>query len=303
MYGNDETFGLILFAEKVWFLGMQVFQFDATVPLQYNLSGKFISPNAEWVHLTRRLYDFELFIVTEGTLYIAAEETEYCVETGGFLLMPPTSKQYGYRPGGCSFYWLHFSPMTSYDIIASEREGLVADTGALLVPLYGKVPSMERMVILFKQLQDSERRYGMRTLSNYHTSAVVAELAAQCFGVRKHVNADNSPQLYNDIVEYLSLNPYGEGKVTDVAAHFGYNEKYLTTYFKKWAKVSMKQYMLQQKMERAKAELGETNYSVAQIGYMVGYSDPHNFTNAFKKVTGLTPSEYRGSYSKRSWNQ
>ncbi|MBQ8846333.1 MAG: helix-turn-helix transcriptional regulator [Lachnospiraceae bacterium] len=61
--------------------------------------------------------------------------------------------------------------------------------------------------------------------------------------------------------------------------------------------------MIQKKMEYAKAELAETNHSVSQIGYTLGYSDPHNFSNAFKKETGLTPSEYRDSYAKRKLNQ
>jgi len=282
---------------------MKIFRFNSAVPFQYNMSGKFKSPNPEWIHLTRQLYDFELFVVTDGVLYIADNETEYVIEKGSYLLMPPTAKQYGYRSGACSFYWLHFSPAVPYDTLYSERQSTEQDTLSVSVPLSGKLQSLERMVILMKQLQDSDKRYGMRSLNNFTTGVILAEISAQSFVARKYNNADNSPQLYNDITEYIALNIYSDLKVADVADYFGYNEKYLTTYFKKWAKVSMKQFMIQKKMEYAKAELAETNHSVSQIGYTLGYSDPHNFSNAFKKETGLTPSEYRDSYAKRKLNQ
>jgi len=282
---------------------MKILKFNAATPFQYNVAGKFTPPNSEWMHLTRRLYDFELFVVTEGTLYIADEETEYVIEKGHYLLMPPTYKQHGYRSGLCTFYWMHFAPTTPYDVMDSEGQEVEHDSVSMAIPLYGKLQSVERMVILMKQLQDSDKRYGMRCLNNYITSAILSELSAQSFIDRKYNNSDSSPQLYNDIVEYISLNICSDLKVTDIADYFGYNEKYLTTYFKKWSKISMKQFMIQVKMEHAKAELGETNHSISQIGYNIGYSDPHNFTNAFKKVTGLTPRDYRDSYSKRRLNK
>ncbi len=281
---------------------MKVIKFNSALPFQYNFAGRFTAPGNEWMHLTRQLFDFELFVVTDGVLYIAENETEYAVKKGEYLLMPPTPKQHGYRAGGCSFYWLHFYPSSAYELLEVENAGTAQDTMSLIVPVYGELQSFERMVVLMKQLQDSERRYGMRSLNNFSTSVILAELSAQASIYRKYANSDNSSQLYNDIADYIRLNVCANLKVADVADYFGYNEKYLTTYFKKWSKVSIKQFILQTKMESAKAQLSETNHSISQIGYNIGYSDPHNFTNAFKKVTGLTPSDYRDSYTKRRAN-
>ncbi|MBQ8822418.1 MAG: helix-turn-helix transcriptional regulator [Lachnospiraceae bacterium] len=281
---------------------MKVIKFNSALPFQYNFAGRFTAPGSEWMHLTRQLFDFELFVVTEGVLYIAENEVEYAVKKGEYLLMPPTQKQHGYRTGDCSFYWLHFYPSSAFELLEVENAGAAQDATSLIVPVYGELQSFERMVVLMKQLQDSERRYGMRSLNNFSTSVILAELSAQASIYRKYDNSDNSSQLYNDIADYIRLNVCSNLKVADVADYFGYNEKYLTTYFKKWSKVSIKQFILQTKMESAKAQLSETNHSISQIGYNIGYSDPHNFTNAFKKVTGLTPSDYRDSYTKRRAN-
>ncbi|MGN1157038.1 MAG: AraC family transcriptional regulator [Agathobacter sp.] len=278
---------------------MKVFKFNSATPFQYNFAGKFTAPNAEWMHLTRQLFDFELFVITKGELYISGNDTEYVLEKGQYLLMPPLTWQHGYKSSDCSFYWLHFAPSSSYDVIESDSVTNEPDSISITIPEHGTLQSYERMVVLMKQLQDSERRYGIKCLNNFNTSVILSELGAQCFSRQRYNNSDNSSQLYNDIADYITLNICSNLKVSDIADYFGYNEKYLTTYFKKWSKISIKQFILQTKMEHAKAELSETNHSISQIGYNIGYADPHNFTNAFKKVTGLTPSDFRDSYSKR----
>ena len=278
---------------------MKLFKFNSATPFQYNFAGKFTAPNSEWMHLTRQLFDFELFVVTDGVLYISENDTEYVVKKGQYLLMPPLVWQHGYKSSDCSFYWLHFAPSISYDVLDGNNVTGELDSISITLPSFGELQSYERMVVLMKQLQDSERRYGMKCLNNFNTSVILSELSAQSFISRKYNNSDNSSQLYNDIVDYITLNICSNLRVADIADYFGYNEKYLTTYFKKWSKVSIKQFILQTKMEHAKAELSETNHSISQIGYNIGYADPHNFTNAFKKVTGLTPSDFRDSYSKR----
>ena len=69
--------------------------FHAEKEFLYHWCGKFTSPNNTWIHLTRNLEDYELFVVTEGTLHIASETSEYTVQPGEYLLMPPTKFQHG----------------------------------------------------------------------------------------------------------------------------------------------------------------------------------------------------------------
>ena len=52
-------------------------------------------------------------------------------------------------------------------------------------------------------------------------------------------------------------------------------------------------------MDIAKAMLADSNFPIAQIGYDIGFSDNHNFSSAFKKVTGQSPSQYRNAYAER----
>ncbi len=276
-------------------------QFEANDIFEFHWCGKFTPPSDEWVHLTRTLYDYELMVVTEGTLYIADHEKEYIVKKGEYLLMPPTPHQHGTRPGSCQFYWMHFSyhgGLQNHQR-CSTMPPYPNASNSLIIPIKGTLTSPERIIILMKQLQDSDRRYKENSLNHYLCSAVLAELSAQC---RHDANKEKQlkEQLYSDILDYISWHAQDQLKVAEIAAYFGYNEKYLTTFFKKYAGITLKQYILQSKMDLAKSALSETTQPVSQIAYGLSFTDAHNFSNAFRKITGLSPSEYRASYNKHN---
>lgn len=276
-----------------------IVQFDTTKEFTYHWCGKFTSPTDDWIHITRNLEDYELMVVTEGTLSIADDEAEYTVTMGEYLLMKPTHFQHGTKASRCSFYWLHFGyhkEQQDHRIVYDLPE---FGAGQLQIPVIGRLSSLERIIILMKQLQDSDKRYKDISLNRYLCSAILSEISAQnIYPINKEKQLKE--QLFHDILDYVSWHIQENLRISDLADYFGYNEKYFTTFFKKYAGITPKQHLLQSKMELAKSNLSETNQPISQIAYSLGFSDAHNFSNAFHKVTGLSPSEYRASYNKHN---
>ena len=286
---------------------MNYIRFNAEKEFTYHWCGKFVAPDESWTHLTRILQDYELFIVIEGTLYIGTDQKEYIINPGEYLLMPPNQFQHGTNTALCSFYWMHFGynkEQNDHDMLTSgssaEDTHLSYVPGCLLLPEQGKLSSPDRIIILMKQLQDSDRRYREVTLNRYLCSAVLSEVALQSQIYPAYGNKIIKEQFYRDICDYVSWHITDNLKVSQVASYFGYNEKYLTTFFKQRAGISLKQYILQVKMDRAKADLSETSNPVSQIAFQLGFTDAHNFSNAFRKITGFSPSEYRDIYNKHN---
>lgn len=279
---------------------MKIICFDSDSRVCYNWCGKFESPSPEWMHLTRDLIDFELMAVTEGILYIADSQKDYIIKKGEYLLMSPDKFQHGYKQCDCKFYWLHFTILNNDYQITEEPEISFDNDERVCIPSYGSISFPERIIVLMKQLQDSDKRYHNRLLNNSLTSAIIHELYSQGAAYRKYKDQKRSAQIYNDITDYICYHACENIRVSEIADYFGYNEKYLSTFFKKQSGMSLKQFMIQSKMDVAKAELTDTNHSISQIAYNVGFNDTHNFTNSFKKITGLSPSAYRESYARRS---
>ncbi|MCR5153927.1 MAG: AraC family transcriptional regulator [Lachnospiraceae bacterium] len=290
---------------------MSIYSFNPKLDYTYHWSGKFIAPGEDWIHLTRDLKDYELMVVTEGTLYIASDRAEFAVCKGEYLLMPPTSFQHGYKSSDCSFYWLHFSynndknDHTSYeggggdavykDYVTSISEKKM--TNSLIIPETKSLPHPDRLIVLMKQLQDSDMRYKNADLNSALAKAILLELSMQLSLSESNKIVLSRRQTFEDICDYISWHIGDSLTVAGIADYFGYNKKYLTTFFKARSGISLKQYILSLKMERAAKILSESATPVSRIAYSLGFSDNHNFSNAFKKVKGLSPTEYRNTYN------
>lgn len=82
-------------------------------PLRYHLTGKFSAPSPDWTHQDAALTDYELIVMTQGTLYLDYNGEHYTVPSGHYLLLPPCegepNMRHGFQPSTCEFYWLHFA--------------------------------------------------------------------------------------------------------------------------------------------------------------------------------------------------
>ncbi len=67
--------------------------------------------------------------------------------------------------------------------------------------------------------------------------------------------------------------------------------------FKKATANSIVEYMQRVKIEAAKMSLETSRENVNEVMYNVGYTDPKAFRTTFKRITGLSPVQYRGKYN------
>ena len=85
--------------------------------------------------------------------------------------------------------------------------------------------------------------------------------------------------------------------VSGLATKAGTNPFKLKKVFKKYYGVSVFLFSRQQRIDRAKELLIQSNYTLQTIAEMVGYSEGNNFQVAFKGVVGRTPGEWRRSHT------
>lgn len=72
--------------------------------------------------------------------------------------------------------------------------------------------------------------------------------------------------------------------------------------FKRVTNNSVLEYIQRVKVEAAKRSFESTMKNISEVMFDVGYSDTKAFRNTFKKITGLTPLEYRNKYNKLAQN-
>ena len=268
----------------------------------YALTGKFKAPSADWKHQSFPLTNYELIVMTEGILYLDYNHEHFVVKNGEYLLLPPSPAwRQGFKPAYCAFYWLHFTTQQgSLPLTFTPDTVLPPPDSYFTLPQTGIIPKPEKVVILMKQLQDIvKNKYPSMALDAMSTS-ILTELYGQLTVVHPVENySENQKQIYLDIMDYIKTNISRNIKITEIAAAFGYNEKYISHRFAQICGIPLKQYILKTKMDTASFMLIDTNEPITEIAKAVGFSDSHNFSRTYKKLTGLSPSEYRNTFSKR----
>lgn len=87
-------------------------------------------------------------------------------------------------------------------------------------------------------------------------------------------------------------------RVDDLADLFTISRRTLERRFKKATSNSVTEYVQRVKVEAAKKDLETTRKNVNEVMYDVGYSDTKSFRDLFRRITGLTPIEYRDKYNR-----
>ena len=79
----------------------------------------------------------------------------------------------------------------------------------------------------------------------------------------------------------------------DVARHVNLSDVYFTSYFKLKTGINFRDYVIQIKMEYAKALMEQhPDQTVSEVGAAIGYDDYRSFYRVFKQYTGVNPSDY-----------
>jgi AraC-like DNA-binding protein len=84
-------------------------------------------------------------------------------------------------------------------------------------------------------------------------------------------------------------------KIEDVADKLNLSYTSFRLNFKKYTGISPAKYFSNLKIEKAKQMLLETPYSIKEVSYMLRFSSIEHFSTLFKKVTGISPKDYRKS--------
>lgn len=82
-----------------------------------------------------------------------------------------------------------------------------------------------------------------------------------------------------------------------MSGYIGFNPAYFSSMFKKATGQNFMDYVIEIRIMNARNLLVQTDQDVADIAATVGYTDLKYFSRIFKKLTNLTPSEYRKLYS------
>lgn len=171
------------------------------------------------------------------------------------------------------------------------RQYIIMDAYIVMMSFCEKIEGIEGEM----QAQSEELKNSMKTsqtleeIKNY-----IRMLLKKIIGVRDTI----SGRRYSDIIEiakdqirktYMS----DEISLNMIAAEVGMSPSYFSSIFSKEMGKTFVEYLTEMRMDRAKELLMCSSMKTSEIGYEVGYKDPHYFSYIFKKTQNCTPKEFR----------
>lgn len=104
---------------------------------------------------------------------------------------------------------------------------------------------------------------------------------------------DDVPFILKKAVDYINENIYNKITIEELASITKWTPQHFTLLFKKFLNETPYQYILIRKIEMAKAEIKEDESILLNISLGLGFKSYSNFCNAFQRITGQTPEQFK----------
>jgi transcriptional regulator GlxA family with amidase domain len=99
---------------------------------------------------------------------------------------------------------------------------------------------------------------------------------------------------------YIEMNLSEKISMEDLSAKFAVGRRHFDRRFIRATGNTPLEYSQRVKIESAKKAFETTRKNVGEVMYEVGYSDTKAFREVFRKITGMSPLEYRDKYNKEA---
>ena len=113
----------------------------------------------------------------------------------------------------------------------------------------------------------------------------------------------NPRNIVHDIIYYIHEHIYDKELITveQIALHFNKSKDYISIYFKKHTESSLKEYIIQYKLNLIRTRLIYSDLTISEIAFELNFTDESHLNKTFRKIYGQTANQYRkGQLSKRS---
>lgn len=114
------------------------------------------------------------------------------------------------------------------------------------------------------------------------------------FFEEKMMNKSKYSKIINEVLKLVEqYHHQADFSVLDIAESMQFSAAHLNVLFKEEKEITIKQYLSEYRIEKAKQLLAKSTMKINEIATKCGYSSSNYFTKAFKEKTGIAPNEYR----------
>ncbi len=158
-------------------------------------------------------------------------------------------------------------------------------------------PVVERLFCEFNRPDDLPS-----SLSGVYTDAVRLAVLARCLGLASKSSAVQDNRLapaalpkwrLKRVTDYIDDNIDEPVTLADLAEAAGLSKMYFAAQFRAATGLRPHEYVLRRRIDHARSLLRQTDGSLADVAFSVGFQTQAHFTTVFKRIVGTTPGQWR----------
>ena len=290
-----------------------LFSYNADLLPQVRMMGQ-IRYSEPWLHFSRCINEWVLYVIRDGNLYLQEDGVRYHLAAGDFFLLEPGLTHEGYQRSACDYYYVHFShpdmgrmgdetaamaaladkrrkSLTSYNLDPGDPTDPITYLPKQFHLTGGEFKAELRHAV---EVYDSrEEHYKRRTSTLLHSFLLETaheNLLAHSRSPGKRIR--KSDVMAEKLLRYVNQNYTRRLTSRDIEEQFEGNFDYLNRTFAALTGSPVFTYINILRINNAKQLIATTDLPFSEIGYLVGVEDRYYFSKLFRKMTGMSPSDY-----------
>lgn len=237
---------------------------------------------------------YEVFLVTHGEIQYTINHQNFTLKKMDLSFVRPTDLH--------SFKSIHGSKKAQHLNICIKADYLPHLINVIDERLFALLHQTDEPIIIslsnedFKLLNYLKEKVNQvsATEKEQQRNAIVLLLINMLSLVSLNFTINQSfPLWFSTLLQTISSPEYLEKSVQDIYNISPYSTPMLIQYFKTYLHVTPLEFLTRKKMDYACNLLRNTNYTILDICERTGYNSLSHFTQAFKKIIGFTPNNYR----------
>lgn len=245
---------------------------------------------------------FEIYYLVEGERIYFVKDQSYSIQKGDFVFIPPniihktrSKDSYAHERILISFDDSFLSTIAENLPTVDWYKSFDQNRPVITIQLSKRGIIQDLMLKILNIYEENESD------SRAYLQLLILELLLLIdrYQDKKHLISDTAQTVTEkrvfEIVRYINTHYMKDLSLQSISDQFFISPYYLSHIFKDATGFSFCDYLIQLRILESKKLLSQTEYSMTRIAELVGFDSSTHFGRTFKKLSGMTPRDYRKS--------
>lgn len=241
---------------------------------------------------------FEIYLFLGGNMKLYVEQSCFLCKPGDMFLISPDQFHTVVCNGDCEYDRIIINikedlvkKMSYEDVYLGECFKLDSLDQVKLISLSEN--ELKDFLNLFWQFQEMRIKpeFGYSLLANAYLTQILVFINRLFLHQRLESGKNIMPPLVQSVMEYIREHLGEQITLDELSEKFFFNGKYISRCFKKHTGLTIRTYILDQRIAMAKKLLAD-GCNVSEACYKSGFSDYANFIRSFTNAVGISPGKY-----------